>query len=117
MYIAVYGTLKRGFGNHRLIEHCELVGKGKTAKKYAMYRAGIPYVSQKKQISKIKVEVYDVPDKDVPRVDALEGHPVWYRREEITIVLDNQEEVRAELYFCENFNKDRTELVADGNYV
>ena len=116
--VAVYGTLREGFGNHRrLLSHVTKVGKGRTKDKYIMVQSGIPYVSKSEQKDNIVVEVYEV-DNDVtlPRLDSLEGHPRWYRREPIPVVLDNGEEVTAELYFNE-VETSRYNYVEDGDYV
>ncbi|WP_457623862.1 gamma-glutamylcyclotransferase, partial [Persephonella sp.] len=32
--IFVYGTLRKGFGNHRLLENAEFLGIGRTKEKY-----------------------------------------------------------------------------------
>jgi gamma-glutamylaminecyclotransferase len=115
--IAVYGTLKKGFGNHGLVRDSEFIGSGETEKEYTMYRHGIPFVKSTEKTSKIKVEIYSVNEKDLIRVDLLEGHPDWYQRKPVTVVLDNGFTVDAELYFYDSSISPRAEKVLDGNYV
>lgn len=117
--IAVYGTLRAGFGNHRLMEDSTLVGSGLTKEKYTMYASGIPYVDKDEPTSRIRVEVYDVKDEDLPSIDSLEGHPSWYRREEIPVELDNGEEVDAWLYFMPGVGKNSGNLtkIESGDYT
>lgn len=79
--VAVYGTLKRGHGNNRILEASVLIGIGRTSPEYRMYVSGIPYVSRDPEGYPIHVEVYDVDDATLSRLDRLEGHPEFYRRE------------------------------------
>ena len=114
MRIAVYGTLRRGWGNNRLLADSKFVDAGKTKVKYTMYASGIPFVSSHKPTSNIHVEVFDVPEEDVPRVDGLEGHPNWYQRRPIQVILDSGEETTAELYFMDG--ERGLPVVESGNY-
>ncbi|ENN95562.1 AIG2 family protein [Methanocaldococcus villosus KIN24-T80] len=41
-YIFVYGTLRRGFWNNKLLKNSKFIGKGRTKEKYAMYADIIP---------------------------------------------------------------------------
>jgi gamma-glutamylcyclotransferase (GGCT)/AIG2-like uncharacterized protein YtfP len=98
----VYGTLKRGFWNHYLLDREEFIGEAETKEKYAMYVSGIPYVVKGEPVSRIKGEVYRVSSETLKLIDRLEGHPNWYRRELITVkVLDRgkEREVKAFIYF------------------
>ena len=51
--VFVYGTLRKGHGNHKLIEGGRFMGSGLTVKKYAMYSRGIPFVSEDEPVSRI----------------------------------------------------------------
>lgn len=105
--LAVYGTLRKGFGNYEVYLKNEIndgkakfIGKGKTLNKYTMYCSGIPFVIEGKETSNIMVEVYEINDNDVVRrIDILEGHPYVYRRKIVPIVLDNGKIIDAWLYF------------------
>ncbi|MDF1565296.1 MAG: gamma-glutamylcyclotransferase [Deltaproteobacteria bacterium] len=100
--IFVYGSLRKGFHNH-----CFLTGPGvrelgpaMTDELYAMYAERIPYVVKDEPVTPIRGEVYAVDPETLERLDSLEEHPRWYRRQEITVTLDNGESVTAWLYFC-----------------
>jgi gamma-glutamylcyclotransferase (GGCT)/AIG2-like uncharacterized protein YtfP len=100
--IAVYGTLRQGYHNHRLLNTATLVAAGNTLRDLRMVCEGIPYVLPPEEDGvgyRIAVEVYAVDDKTLARVDALEGHPRWYVREKTPIVLDNGLSTEAWLYF------------------
>lgn len=80
--IACYGTLRAGWGNHRLLEDAPLIGVGTTVQNDYTMRSmgGFPAV-YKGGNHRIVVEVYEVDDDQLARIDRLEGHPNWYRRE------------------------------------
>ena len=99
--IFVYGTLRKGFHNHRLLKNSTFIGKGRTKKKYKMTVNGIPFVSEKEGISHIVGEVYEVDEKTLKRLDILESHPDWYERKKVKIILENGKEIEAWLYFNE----------------
>ena len=112
MRFAVYGTLRKGFGNHHYLEGATFVGKGVTKDKYTLRARGIPFVGKTPRHN-VTVEVYDVSDERMIRdIDALEGHPQWYKREEIPVILQDGSEVMAWLYFMES----NAQLVEDGDY-
>jgi gamma-glutamylcyclotransferase (GGCT)/AIG2-like uncharacterized protein YtfP len=95
--LAVYGTLKKNFGNHHYLNNSKFIGEGTTKEMFTLSVKGIPFVS-KEPTSHIHVEVYDVNKEDFPAIDGLEGHPDWYVREKTTIIV-NGEEIEAWLYF------------------
>jgi gamma-glutamylaminecyclotransferase len=84
---AVYGTLRKGFGNHRLLdnEHCELLGTVKTEPKFKMVSlGGFPGVIPDEGTQSVVVEIYRVNSKEVEkRLDWLEGYPSFYQKTEI----------------------------------
>jgi len=95
----VYGTLKRGFGNHDLLYRARFIGNAVTKHKYALYESGIPFVYPFEEVSQIKGEVYEVDRETLECIDALEGHPFWYRRQQVPVILESGREVTAWIYF------------------
>lgn len=95
--VAVYGSLKRGFGNHRLLqgEFYDGVGDAEFLGEYVIPEGmfvmrslgGFPAIfkssEEKDGVSTpITIEVYRVSDTNMmENLDSLEGHPGWYRRE------------------------------------
>lgn len=95
-FIAVYGTLRKGQGNHHLIKHLPLVATLRLSG-IASYDLGpFPVAKITKEESDVTVvEVYAIADTDVATmeaVDRLEGYKegddlanCLYRRVEITV--------------------------------
>ena len=97
--VAVYGTLKKGFGNNTLLKGSTYVGKGETKNKYPMVASGIPYlIEEEGKGFNVDVELYAVSKSTLESLDSLEGHPNWYRRKEIDIVIGKKTK-RAWIYF------------------
>ena len=117
--VFVYGTLKRGHGNHILLEKSEFLGPAETNDKYVMYQAGIPFVSKAFKETRISGEVYRVDELELNHLDLLEGHPTWYKREEIYVkYINNKGEVKttkAWLYFNEQIPH-QAEVLKTGIY-
>jgi len=104
--VAVYGTLKRGKGNHPLLHDAMFVGNAVTKDKYPLVirNWGLPFLINKPHVgSNVKVEIYLVSDFILQRLDLLEGHPDWYsRKRRKFIVTDNEydsHEMQAWVYF------------------
>ncbi len=112
--VFVYGTLKKGFGNHYLLENSKFIGRAKTKEKYKMTANGIPFVSKSKAVSHIIGEVYEVDDETLEKLDFLEDHPDWYKREKVKVVLEDGKELEAWLYF--NEISEGEYLIPDGEF-
>lgn len=94
MHLAVYGTLKRGFHNHSLMDPrgFSFVGSFVSANKYHMTsNGGFPIVYKNQQLHYIEAEIFEIRDKAyLSQIDRLEGHPTWYERELINFQNDMQ---------------------------
>lgn len=116
--VIVYGTLKKGFSNHRLLQTSKFLGKALTKNKYKMTRSGIPFVNEDIPETQITGEVYEVDPENMPSLDRLEGYRgnrenSFYYRKAIPVILENKEEIEAEIYFSDSMgNID----VTDGIY-
>ena len=86
MKVMVYGTLKRGHGNHRLLEGCPHVGDT-TLTGYDMYSlGGFPGIKDGEGL--IEVETYEINPLVLKLLDGLEGyrsghpqHSMYIRRD------------------------------------
>lgn len=113
--IFVYGTLMAGCGNHRLLDGATLIGDVRTTPDFTMlHLGGFPGVVREGTTSIIG-ELYEVDDPDMlNRLDRLEGHPTFYRREEITI--DDGRKVEVYLLPSEWLKDRRCKVIASGSW-
>ena len=113
--VFVYGTLRQGEGNHRLLSKSTLVGVGKSVNKYCMTANGCPFVNKYIQQSNIVGEVYQIPNvTEMYNLDMLESHPYWYYREIIQIKLKDGSIVDAWIYFNDDIGQD---VINNGDFV
>lgn len=80
-----YGTLKRGHANHWLMEGAKYHGNYFTDKNYSLYVEGLPFLVKEKGGGGCFGELYEVTDEILEKLDRLEGHPTFYKREKITV--------------------------------
>lgn len=99
--VAVYGTLKKGFGNYyHYLTDSKFVGSGTTKDKYPLLVEGLPYLVDKKGIGhNVNVDVFKVDDATLRELDLLEGHPRWYVRRQIPIKMKNGVTISCWVYF------------------
>jgi len=85
----VYGSLKKGFDNHRFLEKStKRLGIAHTVGKFGMYEdsfGNYPYLITK-PISKIDGELYQINRKELlEEIDEFEGAPDYYQRQRIKV--------------------------------
>lgn len=99
--VAVYGTLKKGYSNYnRFLTSSKHLGAGNTENKYPMIISGLPYLIEMKGIGyNVEVDVFKVSDSVLASLDALEGHPNWYRRKQIPIKMKDGRVLTCWIYF------------------
>lgn len=121
--VAVYGTLKQGGSNYDVTAAGggKFLGKAKTIHSYCMYGGwGYPRVTHDAAISPIQVEVFEM--NTFGTMDALEGHPNFFCREQIPVafddVLDGENDVEvAWMYFHPPIGKPTDPcIVMDGKW-
>jgi gamma-glutamylcyclotransferase (GGCT)/AIG2-like uncharacterized protein YtfP len=93
----VYGTLKRGMSNHAVL--------GDSPYLYSDYIRGRlydlgPYPAALRSVHPSEViqgEVYECTDKQLQRLDRLEGNPILYKREKVNTT-ESEDEVWVYFY-------------------
>ena len=96
--VGVYGTLKRGFGNHRLLETADFLGECIFSGAEMYTNGGFPIVFDGKY--DILGEVYRVNPTVMRSLDGLEGEGSMYKRRQIPLrVLQPKQELTAWVYF------------------
>lgn len=84
----VYGTLRRGGANHARLAAARFVGEGVTAARHALFVGSFPYLATGPAVHRVRGEVYAVDADTLAVLDRMEGHPTWYERRPVAIVLD-----------------------------
>lgn len=81
--VFVYGSLKSGFYNHKLLQDigAEFIDNFATAPEYKMWSLGyFPCITEDGD-TPIFGEIYEVDSEfGLSKLDRLEGHPRWYKR-------------------------------------
>lgn len=97
----VYGTLRRGFGNHRIMQRAggEFMGNAATIIPFPLVVDGLPYLLDcPGEGFQVEGELYRIPKDGWADLDRLEGHPHFYCRRVESFLL-NGEAVQAWAYF------------------
>jgi gamma-glutamylcyclotransferase (GGCT)/AIG2-like uncharacterized protein YtfP len=99
--IFVYGTLKRGCGNHRHLAGQIFLGEARTAPGFQLYLLdGYPgMIARSDDREGVAGEVWSIDDPTLARLDALEGiGEGLYRREPVPLLAPFSDRV-VEAYF------------------
>lgn len=118
MKIAVYGTLRQGYGNNKYcLARSKFITVG-TVQGINMYsNGGFPICARTDDKgATVVVEVFDVVPHDLALCDRLEGHPTWYKREPVTVLAENGEWVEAEMYLQEEDDVDHLNHIVSGDW-
>lgn len=88
-FLFVYGSLKKGFDNHKFLEKStKRLGKATTINKFGMFEdsfGNYPYLITK-PISKIDGELYQINRRELlEEIDEFEGAPDYYQRKKIKV--------------------------------
>lgn len=91
MKVFVYGTLKQGYGNHRILEGKPFLGEAVTDGLFDMINAGFPVLIPNSSGLPVRGEVYDITGDvaTLDSLDSLEGEGIMYDRREINVLIGN----------------------------
>ncbi len=98
--VSVYGTLKQGWGNHRLLERNPVrtghIGISK------LDGVGFPIIKLGDKY-RLNVEVYEVNKDDLMRLDSLEGYyegrtPTFYDRKTTAVTMEDGSKLDTYVY-------------------
>jgi gamma-glutamylaminecyclotransferase len=109
--VFVYGSLKRGSGNHRILEgslyygHALILG--------TMYDYGAFPAVDLAGRSNVHGEVYEVSAATLDRLDSLEGHPHFYQRTRVRMSTGDE----AWVYSMTTEKLTAKRVIASGNWV
>lgn len=105
----IYGSLKRGFDNHKLLGSRAIRrGKATTRAKFALYeeRFGNYPVMTREPFAHIEGELYEVRTQELlDELDRFEGAPEYYERIAIQVKYQGRI-INAETYVIKNYQAD-----------
>lgn len=85
MLVFTYGSLRKGYGNHPLLDGSRFVATAKTLPAYTMiHLGGFPGIIYGGE-TEIIGELYEVDARTLATLDQLEGHPGFYERQSIKV--------------------------------
>lgn len=93
-WLFVYGTLKRGHGNHHVLGAARFIQQDEAPGR--MYASGIPFVLEPGGTETVHGELFAIEPEDLARVDRLEGHPFSYTRSPVRL---KRSGVMAQIYY------------------
>lgn len=100
--VFVYGSLKKGYGNHPILGNSECLGGAVTKLQFQMHSFG-GFPALVKGDKSYQGEVYLVDEATMVRLDRLEGYPHFYTRQQYEVYMpDSNTEVDAWIYTLAN---------------
>lgn len=90
--VFVYGSLKQGRGNHRLLEKSKFLGRCYIEGPHVMVSlGGYPGLVREESLASRKIvgEVYQINEETLQSLDWLEGHPRYYERKKVETPFKN----------------------------
>lgn len=113
--VAVYGTLRHMFGNHRRLEGATRQEDGQIVGQYRMVSlGGCPGLVKDGELTGAVVEIYEIDtDARIRSLDQLEGYPSFYDREVVTLE-DGRE---CWVYFLDAQRWGRHETIDSGDWA
>lgn len=116
--IFVYGTLKRGYSNHHLLEGQQLVGEYYSfSQSFKMIDLnGFPGVIQSNDGAYVTGEIYQVDDVTFSNLDRLEGYPSMFSREKFIFIQDYRDETEEAWMYLYNNNFNHSLFVEPNDY-
>ena len=80
MLCYVYGTLKKGYGNHHILANSTFLGTEILTFKGRMYDVGFPVLMKSREKISVEGELYNVDTATFRRLDRLESEGTMYKR-------------------------------------
>ena len=113
--VFVFGTLKRGYGNHHHIRNAKFVGPAISVEdNYVMQDVGFPTLWQDYNAAwrgRVMGEVYEIDNEQLARCDRLEGNGRMYTRVErdFHIMTRGGKNIKAWVYLW-NLDRDNDQI-------
>lgn len=114
--VFVYGSLKKGFGNHQLLERgdAKFVGDAQVSG-FQLFSLG-PFPAVVPGNGTVSGEVYEVGPETLAALDRLEGHPTFYQRQDRIVRMAKTHESKVIALYCYQGEVEEQALIANGNW-
>lgn len=112
IHVFVYGSLKKGFGNHSCLGSSPLIREDSLKSAFLVDLGAFPGMFSGD--GEVHGEVYEVTPKIMARLDLLEGHPNFYRREIVTL---NSGTKAWSYYLNEKYKDEGYNVVTNGKWL
>lgn len=97
MLLFIYGTLKRGHHNNRLLAQSQFIETATTQPKYRLYNCGnYPALKYATEGYPIQGEIWQIQPHTLKQLDTLEGTPWLFDRQPIEIT--NHQNIQGYIY-------------------
>lgn len=98
--VFVYGTLKKGFNNHHIMDGSTFIDDVETRDNYTLIvNDYISLYNTPGTADRTSGELYSVSEKKLRELDYFEGCPSFYYRDEIVVIDSNGNFHNAFVYF------------------
>lgn len=110
-FVFVYGTLKQGYGNNRLLETSQKIADGVTEEEFLLTDVGFPYMipqealtgAESVTVAPVRGELWEVTSELVmASLDRLEGIAYDHYRHRDVVVKTADGDFTAQAYVCHN---------------
>lgn len=99
----IYGSLKKGYSNHKVLEGAKFIKDYTTTYKYTLLNLGhFPGLYQN-GVTPITGEIWEVDDAKLSKLDWFEGHPNHFERRKMVGELEGKEDLWCYFYNIKNF--------------
>jgi gamma-glutamylcyclotransferase (GGCT)/AIG2-like uncharacterized protein YtfP len=111
--IAVYGSLRAGFGNHVYVNDSDMLSREVVNIPFRMVSlGGFPGLIPADENHDITIEIYSVTDQVYRNVERLEGYPNFYQKATI-----NTSQGEVEVYILEDEYYKKSTFVESGDWA
>jgi len=90
-FVFVYGTLKKGYGLHRVLEGSGSLGEGRLQDHFIYCLGSFPGISPEGGAGPVFGEVYEVTADVLETLDMVEGEGSLYHRRQVTVEVSGAE--------------------------
>jgi gamma-glutamylaminecyclotransferase len=98
IHVFVYGSLKRGFRNHHLLEASRFIGPGTTRRDFDLLDLGYFPAAIRPGAFAIRGELFAIDRRTLSTLDLLESNGTFYQREQHAVMVEGGGMISAWIY-------------------